>query len=124
MAMISIRNLKICYGEFEVVPDLSVDIEKGEFFTLLGPSGCGKTTVLRAIAGFVPATSGQIFLNGEDITHKPAEQRDVGIVFQNYALFPHMTILREYCFWAEGGPQTIGENLEIGGSNSRSDWYC
>ncbi len=98
MAMISIRNLKICYGEFEVVPDLSVDIEKGEFFTLLGPSGCGKTTVLRAIAGFVPATSGQIFLNGEDITHKPAEQRDVGIVFQNYALFPHMTIYENIAF--------------------------
>ena len=57
-----------------------------------------KTTVLRAIAGFVPATSGQIFLNGEDITHKPAEQRDVGIVFQNYALFPHMTIYENIAF--------------------------
>jgi putative spermidine/putrescine transport system ATP-binding protein len=90
--MISIRNLKICYGQVEVVPDLNVEIARGEFFTLLGPSGCGKTTVLRAIAGFVPAKSGQILLDGTDVTHQPAEQRDVGIVFQNYALFPHMTV--------------------------------
>ncbi len=96
--MISIQNLKICYGNVEVVPDLSVDIKKGEFFTLLGPSGCGKTTVLRSIAGFVPARSGKILLDGVDVTHQPAEQRAVGIVFQNYALFPHMTVRDNVAF--------------------------
>jgi putative spermidine/putrescine transport system ATP-binding protein len=80
------------------VPDLSLDIEKGEFFTLLGPSGCGKTTVLRSIAGFVNATSGKIILDGQDVTQQPAEQRDVGIVFQNYALFPHMTVRENVAF--------------------------
>ena len=96
--MISIKNLNICYGKVEVVPDLSIDINKGEFFTLLGPSGCGKTTVLRAIAGFVKAKSGQISLDGVDITNLPAERRDVGIVFQNYALFPHMTVRENVAF--------------------------
>jgi len=96
--MISLQNLQICYGEVEVVPDLSLDIEKGEFFTLLGPSGCGKTTVLRSIAGFVNAKSGKIILDGQDVTHQPAEQRDVGIVFQNYALFPHMTVRDNVAF--------------------------
>ena len=98
MSMISIQNLRICYGEIEVVPDLSVDIERGEFFTLLGPSGCGKTTVLRSIAGFVTAKSGKILLDGQDITNQPAEQRDVGIVFQNYALFPHMSVKDNVAF--------------------------
>lgn len=96
--MISIQNLKICYGSVEVVPDLTLDIKRGEFFTLLGPSGCGKTTVLRSIAGFVPAKSGKILLDGVDVTRQPAEQRDVGIVFQNYALFPHMTVRDNVAF--------------------------
>ncbi len=96
--MISIQNLKICYGPVEVVPDLTLDIERGEFFTLLGPSGCGKTTVLRAIAGFVPATAGNILLDGVDVTRQPAEQRDVGIVFQNYALFPTMSVYDNVAF--------------------------
>ncbi|MGJ8528759.1 ABC transporter ATP-binding protein [Maritalea sp.] len=96
--MISLENVRICYGEVEVIPELSVEIESGEFFTLLGPSGCGKTTVLRAIAGFVPAVSGRIIINGEDVTHIPAERRDVGIVFQNYALFPHMTVRENVAF--------------------------
>lgn len=96
--MISIRNLNICYGQTEVVPDLNVDIARGEFFTLLGPSGCGKTTVLRAIAGFVPVTSGQILLDGADVTRQPAEQRNVGIVFQNYALFAHMSVRENVSF--------------------------
>jgi|TARA_B100002003_G_scaffold249921_1_gene287554 putative spermidine/putrescine transport system ATP-binding protein len=98
VSLISLKNLRICYGAVEVVPDLSVDIEKGEFFTLLGPSGCGKTTVLRSIAGLVNVTSGQIILDGVDITDQPAEQRDVGIVFQNYALFPQMTVFENVAF--------------------------
>ena len=90
--MIELDNVSISYGKTEVVKPLSLEIARGEFFTLLGPSGCGKTTILRAIAGFVPVARGRIRLGGNDITDVSAENRDVGIVFQNYALFPHMTV--------------------------------
>ena len=96
--MISLENVSISYGAIEVVRLLSLDIEAGEFFTLLGPSGCGKTTTLRAIAGFVPVAGGRIKIDGKDVTDLPAEKRDVGIVFQNYALFPHMTIRENVAF--------------------------
>ena len=72
--------------------DVSIDIEQGEFFTLLGPSGCGKTTLLRCIAGFETPTSGAILLSGRDITHTPPNLRPVNTVFQSYALFPHLTV--------------------------------
>ena len=74
------------------VEDLSLDINPGELVTLLGPSGCGKTTVLRMLAGFEDPTSGQIFLDGKDITHLPSNQRNSAMVFQSYALFPHMSV--------------------------------
>ena len=96
--MIELRNVSIKYGELEVIKSLSLIVEKGEFFTLLGPSGCGKTTVLRAIAGFVPVTAGTILIDGKDVTKVPPEKRDVGIVFQNYALFPHMTVTENVSF--------------------------
>lgn len=128
MAMISLKNLKISYGEIEVIPDLSVDIEAGEFFTLLGPSGCGKTTVLRAIAGFVEAKSGQILLNGQEVTNIPAEQRDVGIVFQNYALFPHMSVRENVAFGLKVArkpsreiDKAVGQILEATGIAEHSD---
>ncbi|WP_299727101.1 ABC transporter ATP-binding protein [uncultured Tateyamaria sp.] len=81
-----------------VVHDFSLDVAAGEFVSLLGPSGCGKTTILRTIAGFIGAASGSITLEGQDITRKPAEQRDVGIVFQNYALFPTMSAFENIAF--------------------------
>lgn len=96
--MIELTHLKISYGPIEVVPNLSLKIKEGEFFTLLGPSGCGKTTLLRAIAGFVPVVSGQILIDGQDVTRIPAENRNVGFVFQNYALFPHMTVAENVAF--------------------------
>ncbi len=96
--MISLKNVSISYGAIEVVRPLSLDIAAGEFFTLLGPSGCGKTTILRAIAGFVPVAGGRIKIDGKDVTDVSAEKRDVGIVFQNYALFPHMTIRENVAF--------------------------
>lgn len=96
--MIELQDLQICYGSVEVVPRLNLTINQGEFFTLLGPSGCGKTTVLRAIAGFVPAASGRILINGKDETKSSAEARDVGIVFQNYALFAHMSVFENVAF--------------------------
>ncbi len=80
------------FGSFTAVNSISIDIHHGEFFSLLGPSGCGKTTTLRMIAGLEEPSEGQIFLAGENVTYKPAYQRDVHTVFQDYALFPHMTV--------------------------------
>jgi len=91
-ADIELRNLVCRYGATEVVHGLELAIKSGEFFTLLGPSGCGKSTTLAAIAGFVSPFSGQILLGGHDITHLPPAQRPTNCVFQNYALFPHMTV--------------------------------
>lgn len=80
------------YGYFRVVDDLSLDIEKGEFISLLGPSGSGKTTLLMMLAGFESVTDGQILVDGYRVNDVPSYKRNMGVVFQNYALFPHMTI--------------------------------
>jgi putative spermidine/putrescine transport system ATP-binding protein len=85
-------------GETVVVKDLNLDIAKGEFITLLGPSGSGKTTTLLMLAGFEPATHGEIFLNGNPINRMPPHKRGIGMVFQNYALFPHMTVNENLAF--------------------------
>lgn len=92
--IVSFRNLRKDYGATTVVPDFSLDIRRGELVCLLGPSGCGKTTTLRMLAGFISPTSGEILIEGQDVTRVPAYRRDVGIVFQNYALFPHMTVAK------------------------------
>jgi spermidine/putrescine transport system ATP-binding protein len=91
--MLEIRNLNKRYGKSQAVDNVSLQIEKSEFFCLLGPSGCGKSTILRMIAGFETQDSGSIFLNGDDISTLPPNKRDVHMVFQNYALFPHMSVL-------------------------------
>ncbi|MDO5648800.1 ABC transporter ATP-binding protein [Paracoccus sp. (in: a-proteobacteria)] len=93
-----INDLAIGYGDKIVVNDFNLSVRPGEFISLLGPSGCGKTTVLRTIAGFQPALGGRILLEGRDITALPPERRDVGIVFQNYALFPTMTAYENIAF--------------------------
>lgn len=80
------------YGNLTIIPDLSLDIEEGEFFTLLGPSGCGKTTLLRMIAGFNSIEGGEIAFNDTIINDMPPAKRNIGMVFQNYAVFPHMTV--------------------------------
>ncbi len=80
------------FGEVKAVDSISLDIRDGEFFTLLGPSGSGKTTSLRMVAGFERPSGGQIFLHGQDVSHLPPYERDVNTVFQDYALFPHMTV--------------------------------
>ena len=80
------------YGETDALRDVSLSVREGEFFTLVGPSGCGKTTTLRVIAGFESPTDGTIRIRGTDVTGVPPESRDIGVVFQNYALFPHMTV--------------------------------
>lgn len=96
--MIRLDGLEIGFNRKAVVQNLSLDIRKGEFFTFLGPSGCGKTTTLKAITGFLVPTQGSIHVNGIDITHMPVEQRKIGMVFQNYALFPTMTVKQNIVF--------------------------
>jgi len=93
VALIEIRNLAKAFGTVKAVDGVDLDINSGEFITLLGPSGSGKTTVLRMIAGFEDPDSGTIKLSGQDITHLPPYDRDVNTVFQDYALFPHMDVL-------------------------------
>jgi putative spermidine/putrescine transport system ATP-binding protein len=92
MTFLQINNVSKAFGSTEAVKDFNLDIEKGELVSFLGPSGCGKTTTLRMVAGFELPTSGHIVINGEDITNMPPNQRDVGMVFQSYALFPNMTV--------------------------------
>lgn len=91
--MVEFRAVSKRYGPVTAVNDVSFDIQRGTLVTLLGPSGCGKTTTLRLIAGLEMASAGKIFIDGEDVTLKPATERDVSMVFQSYALFPHMTVL-------------------------------
>ena len=93
MALIQIRSLAKSFGNVRAVDGVDLDINAGEFITLLGPSGSGKTTVLRMIAGFETPDSGSILLNGKEITNLPAYDRDVNTVFQDYALFPHMDVI-------------------------------
>lgn len=92
MAFLSLSNISKVFGTTTAVEDFNLDVEKGEFVSFLGPSGCGKTTTLRMIAGFELPTTGVITLDGEDITYKSPNQRNVGMVFQSYALFPNLTI--------------------------------
>jgi spermidine/putrescine transport system ATP-binding protein len=98
MALLELRNVTRRFGDFVAVDNVNLSIESGEFFTLLGPSGCGKTTILRMIAGFDQPDAGQIFLNGADLANTPPEKRPVRTVFQNYALFPHMTVAQNIAF--------------------------
>ena len=90
--MIRLQGITKKYGNNLIIPKLDLTIYDGEFLTLLGPSGCGKTTLLRMIAGLDTPTTGKVFLDDEDVTNKPPYKRDVNMVFQHYALFPHMTV--------------------------------
>jgi len=98
MAKVTIENLRKEYGEVLAVDNLNLLVEDGELVALLGPSGCGKTTTLRCIAGLEEPQDGHIYFDERDVTFEPPERKDVGIVFQNYALFPHMTIFQNIAF--------------------------
>ena len=98
MAEIHIDHVVKRYGSNTIINELSLQIRHGEFFTLLGPSGCGKTTLLRMIAGFIIPDEGRLFLDKEDITYLPAHKRETGMVFQDYALFPHLDVARNVGF--------------------------
>ena len=96
--MIELKDIVVKFGDFEALHNINVDVKQGEFFTFLGPSGCGKTTTLRTITGFIEPVSGTVNVNGKDITHVPIEKRNIGIVFQSYALFPTMTVYDNIAF--------------------------
>ena len=96
--MIRFEDVDVAFGEHRAVSHLDLEIQEGEFFTLLGPSGCGKTTALRSLAGFVQPTGGRILIAGRDVTRVPSEKREVGMVFQNYALFPSMNVRENIAF--------------------------
>ncbi|MBM3600747.1 MAG: ABC transporter ATP-binding protein [Alphaproteobacteria bacterium] len=95
---LSLHNISKYYGKLAAVDDVSMTIERGQFLTLLGPSGSGKTTVLMSIAGFVEPSAGEIRVDGRPITHLPPEKRNFGMVFQGYALFPHLTVADNVAF--------------------------
>jgi len=98
MASVEISNLRKLYGNVVALSDINISIESGAFFTLLGPSGCGKTTLLRTIAGFHFQNSGTISVDGKSIENIPAYKRDVGMVFQDYAVFPHLSVTDNVAF--------------------------
>jgi putative spermidine/putrescine transport system ATP-binding protein len=101
MARLEIDRITKRYGEVHAVRDVSLDVADGEFVVLLGPSGCGKTTTLRVIAGFAKPTSGAVRLGERDITYLPPWKRNAGLVFQSYALFPHLTVAENVAFGLE-----------------------
>ena len=101
MTEVSIEGLTKTYGQSRAVDGISMKIADGEFISLLGPSGCGKTTTLKMIAGFEEVSGGAIRFDGNDVVDVPAEKRDIGMVFQNYALFPHMTVAQNLAFGLE-----------------------
>ena len=96
--MITYDNIEVTFGDFVAIPNFNLTIEEGEFFTFLGPSGCGKTTALRALAGFVAPSKGRIIIGGTDVTTLPSDKRQIGMVFQNYALFPSMSVYENIAF--------------------------
>lgn len=106
--LLGLEQVAIGYGDLTVVHDVTLALRQGEFVSILGPSGCGKSTLLRAVAGFVPVQKGRITLNGEEVTRQPPEDKDVGIVFQNYALFPTMSVYENIAF-----------GLRVAGTGSR-----
>ena len=117
---IEIAGVSKQFGDFTALDHVDFKIQQNEFFTLLGPSGCGKTTLLRMIAGFEMPTQGDILLNGKTISDSPAHRRKINTVFQNYALFPHMTLAQNVAFglenlgWAKGDIKTrVDEMLEM-----------
>jgi len=126
--VIRIENLRKEFGDVIGVADVSLSIERGEYVTLLGPSGCGKSTLLRMIGGFEAPTSGTIWLDGEDVTDLPPNQRAVNMVFQDYALFPHMTVGQNvgYGLRVSGVPRAqirarVAETLSLVGLTDKAD---
>ena len=96
--MVKFENIEIKYGDFVAIENLNLDIKEGEFFTFLGPSGCGKTTSLRALVGFLSPSKGKVYVGDKDVTNLPVEKRNIGMVFQSYALFQTMSVYDNIAF--------------------------
>jgi spermidine/putrescine transport system ATP-binding protein/putrescine transport system ATP-binding protein len=118
--LLDIRDVSHAYGGVTALSNISLSIADNEFFALLGPSGCGKTTLLRVIAGFETPTEGSVQLDGTELTVLPAHRRPINMMFQSYALFPHMTVEKNiaYGLEAEGVPRAeirrrVGEVLDV-----------
>lgn len=112
---IQIENVTKKFGDFTAIDNLNLDIYKNEFFSLLGPSGCGKTTLLRMLAGFEKVTNGRILLDGDDISEIPPHLRPINMMFQSYALFPHMTVEKNIAFGLKQDnlpPNEINQRVE------------
>ena len=130
MSHLVLEHLSKRYGEHFAVDDISLAVEQGEFVSLLGPSGCGKTTTLQMIAGFVEPTAGAIRMGGRDLLAVPAAKRGLGIVFQNYALFPHLSVVDNVAFGLEmrqvakdERDRRVGETLALVGLAGLADRY-
>jgi spermidine/putrescine ABC transporter ATP-binding subunit len=120
MAEVQVRELTLFYGSMKALDGVTLDFPNGQFFGLLGPSGSGKTTLLRAIAGFLRQSSGEIRIGGEAVENVPVEKRQIGMMFQNYALFPNMSVTRNVAFGLEVRKlprpeidRRVGEALEL-----------
>jgi putative spermidine/putrescine transport system ATP-binding protein len=134
MAFLELTNISKTFpgGQAQAVGDFNLQVEHGEFVSFLGPSGCGKTTTLRMIAGFERPTSGMIRINGADVTHKPPNQRNVGMVFQSYALFPNLTVAGNIGFGLMVAKKPAGEikarvgemlsTIHLAGYGNRYPW--
>src|SRR5215469_8700366 len=109
MSVVEVARVSKRYDKVAALDDVSLTFGDGEFFGLLGPSGSGKTTLLRAIAGFIEPDVGGIRLDGRDIGHTPVHRREIGMVFQNYALFPHMSVFDNVAFGLSVRGQAAGE---------------
>ena len=109
---VRLEHLTKKFSDVTAVSDFSAPLEHGELISLLGPSGCGKSTILNMLAGILPVTSGKIYFDDDDVTDMPPEKRGIGLVFQNYALYPHMTVLQNICFPLEVQKVPKAERLE------------
>src|SRR6267378_2988493 len=123
MPLLDLHNVSKRFGKTSAVADVSIAVEGGEFFGLLGPSGCGKTTTLRVVAGLESPDTGSVEFNGRDITTLPSEKRGFGMVFQNYALFPHLNVFENVAFGlrarSRGSSPTVREGVSTGSLNER-----
>jgi ABC-type Fe3+/spermidine/putrescine transport system ATPase subunit len=112
-AILQVKNIDKSFGDVDVLKNISIDIEEGELVTFIGPSGSGKTTLLRVLGGFHPQTSGEVIINGESVDHLPPEKRMTGMVFQNYALFPHMTVYQNIEYGLKLLKKSKQEKMEL-----------
>ena len=118
---ISIRDISKHFGTVRAVDDVSLDIRQGEFFSLLGPSGCGKTTLLRMLAGFEIPTFGELYIDDQPMAAVPANERPVNMVFQNYAIFPHLDVRDNIAYGLARRKLPETGSQRHGGAGARAD---